>query len=98
MVCLCCYHSFSKNQVGLILALSKSEVITITDVIENPSLPWDYKFLSMNPNITWKIIISYPEIPWDYEYIARNQMSCPAYCKQFKLIYDIIIKEIKYII
>ena len=80
----------------LLHVLSQSKYITITDVINHPEIPWDYRFLSKNSNITWKIIDIHPELPWDFKSIAYNDMSCPVECKRWKSIYDEIIHELNY--
>ena len=80
----------------LINSLSRSESITIDDVISNPDIPWNYNYLSVNPNITWKIINIHPEIPWSLPDIAGNNMSCPVYCKYWKSKFNEIIREINY--
>ena len=85
-------------KLKLIQNLSSSISITMTDVIENPEIPWDYQYMSMNPNITWNIISKYPEISWDINYIGYNTMSCPVYRKKYRILYDTIIREINYII
>ena len=77
---------------GAINRLSMSNCITITDVIAHPDLPWNYECLSMNSNITWKIINNYPNLPWDFRSISSNDMSCPAECKKYRLLYDEIIR------
>ena len=76
--------------------LSSSKYIDMNDVVKNPDIPWDYKYLSMNPNITWKIITSYPDLPWDLNWIAKNDMSCPVECKYYQSLYDEIIRELNY--
>ena len=83
--------------IELIKSLSRSECIGINDVIMHPEIPWDYKYLSMNPNITWKIINNYPNLPWDFNNISLNEMTCPMECKYYRSIYDEIIREINYI-
>ena len=37
-----------------------------------PDKPWDYDYLSENPNITWEIIQKNPDKPWNYNYLSRN--------------------------
>ena len=34
--------------------------------------PWDYEYLSENPNITWEIVQQNPDKPWDWSDISRN--------------------------
>ena len=35
---------------------------------ENPDKRWDYKLLSLNPNITWEIVLANPDKPWTIIY------------------------------
>lgn len=51
---------------------SDHRFVTWEIVCCNPNLPWDYKLLSLNPNITWEIIINNPNKPWDWCYLAAN--------------------------
>lgn len=37
-----------------------------------PSKPWDWGYLSQNPNITVKDIIENPELPWDWNSMSWN--------------------------
>lgn len=36
-----------------------------------PSQPWDARFVSRNPNITWDIVCDHP-FPWDYQWLSYN--------------------------
>ncbi len=38
----------------------------------SPDKPWDWFWISRNPNITWDIIKSNPEKPWNWVYVSRN--------------------------
>ena len=78
--------------------LSMSKLITISDVLKFPRLPWDYRFMAVNPNITWKIINSYSYMPWDLSLIDRNDMSCPMEIKKYRTLYDVVVREINYLI
>ena len=31
------------------------------NIKNNPDKPWDYNYLSANPNITWSIVLDNPE-------------------------------------
>ncbi len=42
------------------------------DIKTNPDKPWNWRYLSHNPNITIEDIISNPDKPWDWEYISSN--------------------------
>ena len=35
-----------------------------------PDKPWNYKWLSNNPNITWDIVQNNPDKPWDYRILS----------------------------
>ena len=38
-----------------------------------PDKPWNWNWISQNPNITMEMIEKYPEKPWDWSYgISRN--------------------------
>src|SRR4051812_45453863 len=37
-----------------------------------PEKPWDWKWLSANPNITFDYVRKHPEKPWDWEWLSGN--------------------------
>ena len=39
---------------------------------ENPDKPWDWRAISMNPNITMDIIRENLDRPWDWYWISHN--------------------------
>ena len=41
----------------------------------NPEKPWNWRWLSRNPSITWTIVQANPEKPWDWDSLSRNPMS-----------------------
>ena len=41
-------------------------------IINNPNKPWNWNFISYNPNITMEIISNNPDIPWDWNVISCN--------------------------
>jgi hypothetical protein len=41
-------------------------------VIAHPEKPWDWYWLSRNPNITMEDVILHPEKPWDWYWLSRN--------------------------
>ena len=43
-------------------------------VKDNSDKDWDYKWLSQNPNITWKIVESNLDKPWNYKNLSYNTM------------------------
>jgi hypothetical protein len=38
----------------------------------NPDKPWNWEYLSENPNITWDIVVDNPEKKWDYDSLSVN--------------------------
>jgi hypothetical protein len=38
----------------------------------NQDKPWDYNWLSQNPNITWDFVLSNPDKTWNYDYLSEN--------------------------
>jgi hypothetical protein len=40
----------------------------------NPDKPWDYDWMSQNPNISWEIVEANPDKPWDYRRFSNNKM------------------------
>ena len=39
---------------------------------KHPEKPWDWAWISKNPNITIKMIEKHPDKPWNWRYISRN--------------------------
>ena len=52
---------------------------------KNPNKPWDYVYLSYNPNITWKIVQANPDLPWDYSLLSKNTFNNRKYSWNQKL-------------
>jgi hypothetical protein len=52
-----------------------SKIVPIDIVQKNPGKPWDYKSLSMNPNVTWNFILANKNKPWDYKDERDPQMN-----------------------
>ena len=49
---------------------------TFWKFIENhPEKPWDWSYLSSNPNITFDIVLAHPEQPWDWNDLSQNTFS-----------------------
>lgn len=40
---------------------------------DNPDKPWDWNYLSENPNITWEIVRDNPDKPWNYTDLSKNK-------------------------
>ena len=64
--------------------LSSNNRITIEDVINNPSIGWDYDDLSENPNITSEIILKYPGLQWNNILFNVNKHDKPEYYRRLK--------------
>ena len=41
-------------------------------VLLNPDKPWNWEYISENPNITWEIIQANPDKPWNWRHISKN--------------------------
>jgi len=41
-------------------------------VLLNPDKPWNWQYISENPNITWEIIHANPDKPWNWRHISKN--------------------------
>ena len=37
-----------------------------------PDKPWNYEYLSLNPNITYDIVQKNPDKSWNYYYLSQN--------------------------
>ena len=40
--------------------------------MENPDKPWNWYWLSANPNITMEIVAANPDAPWDWSWLSEN--------------------------
>ena len=68
--------------------LSANAGITWDDIIKNPELPWNCRWVSKNPNISITIVRKYPDGPprknqnkwrWSRDNLSSNPMNCPKY-------------------
>jgi hypothetical protein len=50
--------------------------------MSNQDKPWDWAYLSENPNITFDMIMSNPDIPWNYEWMSENKFAMDATVKK----------------
>ena len=41
-------------------------------ILEHLDKHWDFKELSMNPNITYEMVLDHPELDWDWGYLGGN--------------------------
>ena len=39
------------------------------DIEKYPYKPWNWKYMSQNPNLTMEIIEKYPDKPWKWNWI-----------------------------
>ena len=42
------------------------------DILANPDKPWNYTYLSRNPNIAMEDVLANPRLPWSYYYLSIN--------------------------
>jgi hypothetical protein len=46
-----------------------------------PDKPWNWYWVSRNPNITWEIISANPDKPWNWNEVSRNpNITCDMIC------------------
>jgi len=61
---------------------SGNSAITMNDILNNPDLPWVWRYVTTNPNVTHDYIISHPQYPWDYNMIDINPNTSYEYIQQ----------------
>jgi hypothetical protein len=44
----------------------------INFILSHPDKPWDWGYLSRNPNITIDMVLSHPDLPWNWESLSSN--------------------------
>ena len=44
-------------------------------IVRNMDKPWNWDWLSANPNVTWEIVEAYPDKPWDWFALSRNKFT-----------------------
>lgn len=49
-----------------------SEQINIYDILNNPELPWNYNYVSINPTLETQIVLDLPNLPWDFRAMSGN--------------------------
>src|SRR5438270_379338 len=70
-----------RQTVGLDLFIGESKY-HLGNNRKNPDKPWNWVWLSYNPNITWEIVCSNPDKSWDLDWLLWN----------LKITWDIIEK------
>ena len=56
--------------------------------------PWDFYWLSQNPNITLEIVQNNLDKPWEYKWLIRNRFQLSSlHVKNFLESYSIIFKQ-----
>ena len=38
----------------------------------NPDKPWDWDYLSLNPNVTWDVVQANLDKPWVWDWLSEN--------------------------
>ena len=74
-----CNENFSINMIPLVPInawnwhwVSSNPAVTMQDIINHPEYPWDYFYVSLNPNLNFTFILkspnimNHPEYPWDF--------------------------------
>ena len=65
------------------------------DVLACPDKLWNWKWLSLNPNITMNDILAYPDKPWDWGWLSQNEFSSHPIL-QLRAIKKLIIIRVNY--
>ena len=64
------------------------------EIIENnPEKPWDWIWISYNPNLTMEIIEKYPSKPWDWSGISINQFKKNKEQFEMRILHQKFIQE-----
>lgn len=51
----------------------QSPDVTLDLIVGTPELPWDFKYVSKNPNVTIvDVVDNYPDLPWNYSSLSVN--------------------------
>jgi hypothetical protein len=61
---------FKENEYPVLAVSFKTENMLIA--LLYPNKPWDWQYISENPNLTMEIIEKYPNKPWDWYLISYN--------------------------
>lgn len=46
--------------------------MTLKDILKYYEKPWEWDYVSINPNITMRDIENHPELPWNMFYFSSN--------------------------
>jgi hypothetical protein len=41
-------------------------------ILDHPEMDWNWRFISMNPNLTWEIVKNRPDLPWNWESLSGH--------------------------
>jgi hypothetical protein len=52
--------------------LSGNASVSLEDIITHPCIPWDYYWMSRNPNLTAEFIRNNMDKKWDYNALSSN--------------------------
>src|SRR5690606_13426821 len=42
------------------------------NILKHPYMPWQWAWVSMNPNITMKDVLATPDKGWDWRWLSKN--------------------------
>jgi hypothetical protein len=76
--------------------LSRNKGITMKDIKSNPQIKWNYKLLSINPNITWEFIKETIESKTYNKLPKNNRWNINSLCSHNRSITLDIIRKNKY--
>ena len=59
--------------IGLREKIQLTECTPLWRLIQKyPDKPWNWGYISRNPNLTIKMIKKFPDKPWNWDWISRN--------------------------
>ena len=68
----------------------------------NPGMPWEWRWVSINPNLTMEMIKANPDKPWVWSMVSRNEFAkhpevrkrlvYREYCRNYELnVYTVLL-------
>ena len=68
-------HPELKWKCGYSSNSSSSKYMNINDILNHPELKWDWKYVSLNLNVTMDIVLSNIDKPWNWVVLVDIQIS-----------------------
>jgi len=46
--------------------------VKFQDILDHPEIPWNWHWLSKNPNVPLQYVLDHPELPWNWCGLSQN--------------------------